>query len=135
VLPDALTLPAAVLVLAGVAAYALRTADPDRPWRGALLMTGAAFIVTAPSYPWYGLMIVALVALDGRVEWLAVAIAGEVTNSGPGLHLNYLTAQQISYGGALLVVLTTALLRRRQAAAQREAMPVPARVKETSLQA
>lgn len=31
-----------------------------------------------PGYSWYALLLVALVALDGRWEWLAVAAAGAV---------------------------------------------------------
>ena len=45
--------------------------DPDRPWRGALVMTAAALAVTTPPFPWYTMLLVMLVAFDGRAEWLA----------------------------------------------------------------
>ncbi|WP_329377452.1 DUF2029 domain-containing protein [Streptomyces sp. NBC_01351] len=74
--PDAWALPLVVLVMAAVVAYVLRRGDPERPWSGALLVTGTAFLLMTPGYSWYALLLVALVALDGRWEWLAVAVAG-----------------------------------------------------------
>jgi hypothetical protein len=34
------------------------------------------FLLMTPGYSWYALLLVALVALDGRWEWLGVAAAG-----------------------------------------------------------
>ncbi|QGV77259.1 glycosyltransferase 87 family protein [Streptomyces ficellus] len=76
VLPDAWALPAVVVVLAAVAVYVMRRGDPERPWAGALTVTGTAFLLLTPGYSWYALLLVALVALDGRWEWLTVAVAG-----------------------------------------------------------
>jgi hypothetical protein len=56
----------------------LRFSDPDQPWRGALVMTGAALAITTPSMQWYPLLLVMLVALDGRAEWLAFAAGAYV---------------------------------------------------------
>lgn len=75
-LPDSWALPATLVVLAAVVAYVLRRGDPARPWRGALLVTGTAFLLLTPGYSWYALLLVGLVALDGRWEWLGVAVAG-----------------------------------------------------------
>lgn len=75
-LPDSWALPAALVILAAVVLHVLRRGDPERPWRGALVLTGAAFLVLTPGYPWYALLIVGLVALDGRWEWLGVPLAG-----------------------------------------------------------
>ncbi|MFJ8015745.1 glycosyltransferase 87 family protein [Streptomyces sp. NPDC096339] len=75
-LPDAWALPAAVAAMVAVVWYVLRRGDPDRPWSGALLVTGTAFLLMTPGYSWYALLLVALVALDGRWEWLGVALAG-----------------------------------------------------------
>src|SRR5262249_53338593 len=74
----------AVLVLAAVAVAVLRLAAPDQPWRGAVVMTAAALAVTTPHYQWYALLLVMLVALDGRPEWLAFA-AGGYYAAMPGL--------------------------------------------------
>ncbi|MGP3959428.1 glycosyltransferase 87 family protein [Nonomuraea sp. 3N208] len=77
-LPDSWALPAALAILAAVLLHVLRRGDPDRPWRGALVLTGTALLVLTPGYPWYALLIVGLVALDGRWEWLGVPVAGAV---------------------------------------------------------
>jgi hypothetical protein len=105
-LPDRAAPVAAAAVLATVAFLVVRHADPLRPWRAALLLTGAALLLTSPAYPWYALLLVALAALDGRLEWLAVPAAGAVC------YLAGAAAQQPAYGAALLAVLTTAGLRR-----------------------
>ncbi|MCU7821061.1 glycosyltransferase 87 family protein [Kitasatospora sp. DSM 101779] len=107
VLPDGWAPWAAGAVLAGVVLWVLRRGDPRRPWSGALLVTGTALLLVAPAYPWYGLLVVALVALDGRREWLAVPAAGQVLYLAGGE-----TVQQAAYGAALLCVLTVALWRR-----------------------
>jgi hypothetical protein len=119
VLPAQWTGPAAVVILAAVALWVIRTSEPDRPWHGAALMTGAAMLVTTPSYPWYGLLLVLLVAFGARVEWLAV-VAGayfvqfspDLTRFWPSLTLTLTEAQQIGYGSALLVVVAGATIRR-----------------------
>ncbi|MER7579686.1 glycosyltransferase 87 family protein [Kitasatospora sp. NPDC097691] len=118
-LPDRLLAWAAALVLAAVVIHVLRKGDPHRPWAGALLVTGTALLLVAPSYPWYGLLVVALVALDGRWEWLAVPAAGQALYLTGGQ-----TAQQLSYGTALCVVLVGTLLRQRRT--QRTAVAVGA---------
>jgi hypothetical protein len=109
VLPDPLVPWAAALLLGAVVLRVLWRGDPARPWGGALLVTGTALLVVAPSYPWYGLLVVALVALDGRWEWLAVPAAGQVLYLLGGDEV-----QQAAYGVALLCVLTGALVRRRR---------------------
>ncbi|MFJ2054741.1 glycosyltransferase 87 family protein [Streptomyces sp. NPDC087908] len=76
VLPDAWAMPAVALAMMVVALAVWRRGDPERPWRGALVTTGTAFLLLTPGYSWYALLLVALVALDGRWEWLGVALAG-----------------------------------------------------------
>lgn len=112
VLPGTLAPYGAALLLLAVVAVVLRRGDPARPWTGALDVTGAALLLAAPAYPWYALLVVALVALDGRGEWLAVPAAGQaVYLLGGG-------AQQACYGAAAVVVLAGALFRRRPRAAR-----------------
>ena len=66
----------ALLILAAVAFAVLQFSPPDRPWAGAVVMTAAALAVATPHYQWYSLLLVMLVALDGRPEWLAFAAGG-----------------------------------------------------------
>ncbi len=76
VLPDDWALPVLAVILVSVVAWVVRRGDPARPWSGALLVTGTVFLLLTPGYSWYALLLVALVALDGRWEWLTVALAG-----------------------------------------------------------
>ena len=78
----------ALLILAAVAFAVLQFSHPDRPWQGALVMTAAALAVATPHYQWYSLLLVMLVALDGRPEWLAFA-AGGYYAAEPGLGARY----------------------------------------------
>lgn len=114
VLPDDWAVPALVAVMAAVCGYVLWRGDPERPWSGALTVTGSAFLLLTPGYSWYALLLVALVALDGRWEWLLVAVAGAA---------RYVTAQAFEdrdtvgttvYAAAAVAVLAGWALRRRQ---------------------
>ena len=111
ILPDPAAGPAAIALLLLAALYVLRRGDPARPWSGALLVTGTALLITSPAYSWYALLVAALVALDGRWEWLSVPAAGAVLYLGGaprGVDL-----QSLSYGIAMLAVLAGAALRVR----------------------
>ncbi|MGW4698373.1 hypothetical protein ACWEO1_39055 [Kitasatospora cineracea] len=110
-LPDRAVPWAAGLLLAALVLRVLRRGDPRRPWRGALLVTGGALLLAGPGYPWYGLPVVALAALDGRWEWLAVPAAAQVLYLAGGERV-----QQLAYGAALSVVLAAAWRRSRRAA-------------------
>jgi len=94
----------AVVAATGIAVHA--RARQRTPWRGAVVMTGVALLVTTPPYPWYAMLLCAFVALDGRVEWLAVAMAGLV-----GRHLGE------GYALAAAVVVVATVLRHRAAVA------------------
>jgi hypothetical protein len=85
-----------------------------RPWDAAALTTGALLLVTAPAYPWYATLLVALVGLGARVEWLAVAVAGYVAQYAGELHIAAATAQRAGYGLAGLIVLGGWWLRRER---------------------
>jgi hypothetical protein len=113
VVPRAWAGPAAVVVLAAAGLWVLRRGDPDRPWLGATTMAGVALLVTTPSYPWYALLLVLLVALGGPARWLAVAAAGYVGQYYDTLHLELVTANRIGYLAALAVVIVPWLWHRR----------------------
>ncbi|MFI5618866.1 glycosyltransferase 87 family protein [Streptomyces sp. NPDC051567] len=114
VLPDSWSVPAVVLGTVAVVAYVWRRGDPERPWSAALLVTGTVFLLTTPGYSWYALLLVALVALDGRAEWLGVAVAGAAA---------YVSADAlggatgtVAYGLAGALVVTGWAVRRRAGA-------------------
>lgn len=64
-----------VVLLAIVAFLVWRKTDPKNPWLGEVVMIGVALLVLSPRYPWYGLMLVPMIAMSGRWEWLTVPLA------------------------------------------------------------
>ncbi len=117
-----LAMLAAVLILGAVALAVLLYTNPDRPWRGAVVMTAAALAVATPAYQWYALLLVMLVALDGEPEWLAFA-AGAYYYAEPGLGRAYVIPHRlhaaVAYGIPVLIVAAGWLVR--QALARRGA--------------
>jgi Glycosyltransferase family 87 len=113
VLTGKLALAMAVLILAAVAFAVVQFSDPDRPWQGALVMTAAALAVTTPRYQWYALLLVMLVALDGRPEWLAFA-AGAYYAAEPNLGRYTLPNRlhdAVAYGVPVAVVAVGGVVR------------------------
>ena len=108
----------ALLILAAVAFAVLQFSHPDRPWTGALMMTAAALAVATPHYQWYSLLLVMLVALDGRPEWLAFA-AGGYYAAYPALGARYFLPWRlhdaVAYGVPLVVVGAGWLIRNELA--------------------
>jgi Glycosyltransferase family 87 len=102
---------AAVVVLTVAALVVWRTTDPDRPWRGALVLAGVFLLVTSPALPWYGELIIVLVALDGRAEWLAVGAGGYLMWAMIDLGVADPAATRIGYGTGALVVLAVSAAR------------------------
>jgi Glycosyltransferase family 87 len=103
----------ALVILAAVALAVLRFGDPDQPWRGGVLMTAAALVVCMPNYQWYAILLVMLVALDGRPEWLAIAAGGYLTMD-PHLHILGIAIHKttlVGYGAGAVVACACALVR------------------------
>ncbi|WP_405804713.1 DUF2029 domain-containing protein [Streptomyces sp. NBC_00210] len=121
VLPDGLAPGAAVLVLLAVTVHVMWRGDPERPWNGALLVTGTAFLLLTPGYSWYALLLVALVALDGRWEWLAVAVAGAAKYVGVYMGVKPDGLGTTVYAVAAIVALAGCVLRRGQVRQPRSA--------------
>ncbi|MEU9372635.1 glycosyltransferase family 87 protein [Streptomyces sp. NPDC048255] len=123
VLPDTWAFPVLLAVVAGVSLYVMWRGDPRRPWNGALLVTGWAFVLLTPGYSWYTLILIALVALDGRWEWLGISFAGAaVYVLGPTYDYGA-TLSSLAYGAATALVLVMTVIRRRTA---RDQAAVPA---------
>ena len=102
----------AVLLLAVTGLAVIRFSDPDRPWRAAVVMTGMALIVTTPKYQWYAILLVMLVVLDSRPEWLALAAASYL-GAEPWLGRWRMVphAEAIGYGVAALFIALVSFLR------------------------
>jgi Glycosyltransferase family 87 len=132
-----LAIAVAVLILGAVAFAVLQFTDPDRPWRGALIMTAAALAVTTPHYQWYSLLLVMLVALDGQPEWLAFAAGGyyaadpDMGRYTPPWRLE----DAIAYGVPLMVVGAGWLIRHELARRADAAEPLPATVEAATAEA
>ncbi|GGK95959.1 hypothetical protein GCM10007382_15270 [Salinibacterium xinjiangense] len=70
----------AALVVAGIlilvtAALTWWKSNPDDPWLGQLVMIGVTLLIVTPRYPWYALLLVPMIVMTGRWEWLAVPLA------------------------------------------------------------
>jgi hypothetical protein len=126
-LPGAFAQPTAVLILAAVSVWVLRTGDPDRPWLGAATMVAAALLVTTPNYPWYALLLVMLVALGAPAELLILGAAAYVAQLETDLGLHGNAGPRLGYTLALAIVAGGFVLRMRR----RTAGVTPRRVPET----
>ncbi|MEU8890205.1 glycosyltransferase 87 family protein [Streptomyces sp. NPDC048442] len=113
-LPDTWAVPALVLGMLLVTAHVLWRGDPDRPWNGALYVTGTAFLLLTPGYSWYALLLVALVALSGRWEWLTVAAAGAAAYVAGRAFASPGTVSTTAYACAAAAVLVGWAGRRRK---------------------
>ena len=114
VLPDAWLTPAILVVMAVTAGWALwwvsrPASDQADAVLPALVLFGVLLLATTPNYPWYALPLVGLAVVNGRLEWLAVAVAAYLaygaTTSPP--------VAGFAYGSAGLVVVVVSLVRAR----------------------
>ncbi len=120
--PESWAGPVTVVLIAATAVYVLLRGDSERPWRGALLVTGAALLGASSAYYWYALLVVALVALDGRWEWLAVPAAAMVVYVGNALRWHGLGTAGWPFGIAT-VLIAAATAARIGLARQRRELP------------
>jgi hypothetical protein len=75
VAPGSASLVLAALLVAATAALVWWKTDPANPWLGQLVMIGVTLLVVTPRYPWYALLLIPMIAMTGRWEWLAVPLA------------------------------------------------------------
>jgi alpha-1,2-mannosyltransferase len=62
-----------VVLATGVLVW--RKTDPANPWIGQLAMIGVTLLIVSPRYPWYALLLIPMIAMTGRWEWMAVPLA------------------------------------------------------------
>jgi hypothetical protein len=65
----------AAVVIVGTAVIVWLRANPDDPWLGELVLIGVVLLTLSPRYAWYALLLVPMIAMTGRWEWLAVPLA------------------------------------------------------------
>ena len=87
-----------------------------------------ALAVATPPFPWYAMLLVMLVAFDGRVEWLGLAMVRYLANSSPlpGMRIPVLDALRAGYGLALAGVVVVALIRWRRSRTTLQPAPAAA---------
>ena len=73
---------------------------------------GAALLLATPTYPWYGLPLIALAALSRRPEWIAVPLAAYLAYATPGQD----NRQGLIYLAAASIVVIATTLRHRSSA-------------------
>ena len=112
--PGASAIVLAVVLLAITAGLVWWRTDPADPFLGQLVMIGVTLIVVTPRYPWYALLLVPFVALTGRWEWLAVALALTQRALIPSADLT-----RVSVSIAIVLVLVMSLRRAGPGALRR----------------
>jgi hypothetical protein len=117
--PESAAAGVAVGVLAVTALVVWRGAATRPAAQGAVVMTGTAFVVVGPSQPWYGLLVVALAALAGRWEWLAVAAAAYPVALAGAVGVDNGLMQQRAYAPAAAAVAAVAAWRWARASGAR----------------
>jgi uncharacterized membrane protein YkgB len=107
---------AAFAILGIVALVVLRYSSPDEPWRGGTVMTAAALVVGTPQFEWYSMLLVMLVTLDGRAEWLALTAGAYLASTSHVTSTLSITHPRVwGYGGGLAIALAITTIRHLRA--------------------
>jgi hypothetical protein len=119
--------PGARQLLAALLAVGLALLAIHRHGREPIAVTccwlyGAALLITTPSYPWYGLPLIALAVLAGRFEWLVVPVAAYLAYASFG----HQTRQGLIHLLAAVIVIIAVTLRHRSSARNEFDAPVEA---------
>jgi hypothetical protein len=93
----------AVLFLALIALW--WWADPAQPERTAVSAAAVYLLVTTPNYSWYALILIALIAASGRLEWLWLAFAPGLQYMSAEVHWDPHLVAVCGYGAALALAL------------------------------
>jgi hypothetical protein len=141
VLPAPAAIAVAVALAAGGAALAHRYSAPSRPEAVAAHLAGAALLIASPNYGWYSTLLIALVVVSGRWEWLPVAFAPTFTYlyRGEWLHTGLPSSAIYALAGMATLMLfwlrsprrtngpqLTARARRGEVGADASTAPTPA---------
>jgi hypothetical protein len=81
-----------VAVLLVVLAFLVwRKSNQDSPWLAEVAMIGTTLLIVSPRYPWYALLLVPMIAMSGRWEWLVVPAVLELRLLEPHIALTRTT--------------------------------------------
>lgn len=105
--PGPRQLAAAVLAVA-LAALAFHRAKRDPIALTCCWLYGAALLIATPTYPWYGLPLIALAALARRPEWIVVPLAAYLAYASFG----HDTRQGLIHLAAAVIVVSAITVRR-----------------------
>jgi hypothetical protein len=81
--------------------------NPDDPWLAQLVMIGGALLIVTPRYPWYALLLIPMIAMTGRWEWLAVPLALTERLLFPPVEW-----ARVAVVGAIAVILLVTVMRK-----------------------
>lgn len=112
-IPHPLLTLAAVLALLLAGLWALRYTNPDEPEQAAVVLVGVGLLVATPTYSWYAVSLLVLVAMTGRIEWLPLVIAPTIANLGSSGRADPVAYRTDWYLIALALLLVGSLVRWR----------------------
>jgi alpha-1,2-mannosyltransferase len=95
-----------VVLLVVIAILVWRKSDPASPWMGEVVMIGSTLLILSPRYPWYALLLVPMIAMTGRWEWLAIPLALAARTLEP-----YIAVTRIGEFVALVIVIFATIAR------------------------
>jgi hypothetical protein len=110
VAPGSAALVVSGVLLAVLAGLVWWKSNPDDPWLGQLAMIGGTLLIVTPRYPWYALLLVPMIAMSGRWEWLVVPLALTERLLIPSLEL-----ARVTIAIAIVIVIAGSVYRRRRA--------------------
>jgi alpha-1,2-mannosyltransferase len=102
-------------------------ADPLRPDLCGVAAAGLYLAITTPNYSWYAMLLVAMVAASGRLEWLWFSFGPTLLYLSATIHLSPQHASWLGYGlGLALALLVQAFrsARTRTGPAIRDALAI-----------
>ena len=115
VFPAGIAVAVAVLAMITALIVVAQRVDESAPEQLGVVVVGIALLVATPAFSWYSVLLLALVAMTGKVEWLPVVFASGIAAFGSthfGDPTGYRTA---CYSVALGLLLLGITARRRLA--------------------
>jgi hypothetical protein len=122
-LPPATRQPTVALLAVTVACLAVKRTGHEPLAVTCCWLYGTALLLTTPTYPWYGLPLIALAVLAGRLEWLAIPLASYLAYASFG----HDARQGLIHLTAAVMVVTAVALRHRSDTAKGFDVPAAAR--------